>query len=462
MPHTPSHSQAYVWAIATIAALGGLLFGYDWVVIGGAKPFYEVYFHLTSPSQQGWAMSCALIGCLIGAMMSGILSERFGRKPSLLASALVFAASSLGTALAASFPAFVAWRMAGGVAIGLASSLSPMYIAEISPAAIRGKLVCINELTIVLGILMAQVANWLIAKPISANASALDILASWNGQHGWRWMFAATAAPATVFFLGMLAAPESPRWLAMKGRASEARRILTRIGGEANAEDVFQDIEASVSRAPAGSELKLLMEPRLRKVLLLGIGIAVLQQWCGINVIFNYVQEVFSAAGYSLSSILFNIVVTGITMVVFTFLAIATIDRNGRRILMLGGCAGLAILYTALGYFYSIHSRGIHMLLLVVTALACYAMTLAPVTWVVLSEIFPSQVRGTAMAISTMSLWAACFVLTDSFPWLNQHLGTARTFWIYAAVCALGFLFLQRNLPETKGRTLEEIEASWK
>ncbi len=461
MPPLPQYSPKYVWIIATIAALGGLLFGYDWVVIGGAKPFYEAYFHLTSTSQQGWAMSCALLGCLVGAMISGILSERLGRKPSLLAAALIFTVSSIGTGLAGSFHCFVAWRIAGGLAIGLASSLSPMYIAEISPAAIRGKLVCINELTIVLGILMAQVTNWLIAKPISANSTPLDLLASWNAQHGWRWMFAATALPAAIFFLGMLTVPESPRWLALNDRPQQARSILIDIGGEDNADEVFRDIEASLSNSAPGRELKLLLQPRLRKVLLLGIALAVLQQWCGINVIFNYAQDVFSAAGYSLSSILFNIVVTGITMVVFTLLAIATIDRYGRRILMLGGCAGLAVIYTALGYFFSMHSRGIHMLLLVVAALACYAMTLAPVTWVILSEIFPSQVRGTAMAISTMSLWAACFVLTYTFPWLNRHLGTAHTFWIYAAVCALGFLFLQRELPETRRRTLEEIEASW-
>ncbi len=447
-----NHGKFYVWGIASVAALGGLLFGYDWVVIGGAKPFYEAHFGLALPQVQGWAMSCALVGCFAGAMLSGLLSERFGRKPALLAAALVFTVSSLGTGVAATFHQFVLWRICGGLAIGLASSLSPMYIAEISPAALRGRLVCLNELTIVLGILMAQVTNWLIA-------GKRDLW--WNSELGWRWMFGATAIPAAVFLLGIFFVPESPRWLALRGRDADARRTLERLGGVENASLVLAEMEDSVRHDERGGELKMLLGAKLRGVMLLGIGLAVLQQWCGINVIFNYAQEIFAAAGYTLSDILFNIVVTGITMVVFTFLAIATVDRNGRRVLMLSGCAGLVVIYLTLGYFLRIHSRGVHMLALVVAALACYAMTLAPVTWVVLSEIFPSRVRGTAMAIATGSLWAACFVLTYTFPLLNAAFGTADTFWVYAAVCAVGFVGVRRWLPETKGKTLEEIESFW-
>ena len=437
-------SGLYVWGIATVAALGGLLFGYDWVVIGGAKPFYEAHFGLVSPQLQGWAMSCALVGCLVGAMLSGLLSERFGRKPALLAAALVFTVSSIGTGLAGSFDAFVLWRICGGLAIGLASSLSPMYIAEISPAGMRGRLVCLNELT---------------------SHGTGDLLQR-NAAVGWRWMFGATAIPAAVFLLGMFFVPESPRWLALRGREDEARRTLERLGGPHRAALVLAEIEESVRanehRASLSAELRMLAQPGLRGVMLLGIGLAVLQQWCGINVIFNYAQNIFAAAGYGLSDILFNIVVTGITMLLFTFLAIATVDRHGRRVLMLGGCAGLAAVYITLGYFFHIHSRGVHMLALVVAALACYAMTLAPVTWVILSEIFPSRVRGTAMAIATASLWAACFVLTYTFPLLNASLGTSGTFWVYACVCILGFLGVKKWLPETKGKTLEEIESFWR
>jgi sugar porter (SP) family MFS transporter len=449
----------YVWWIATVAALGGLLFGYDWVVIGGAKPFYEAHFGLVSPQVQGWAMSCALVGCLVGAILSGLLSERFGRKPALLAAALVFTVSSIGTGMAGSFDGFVLWRMCGGLAIGLASSLSPMYIAEVSPAGMRGRLVCLNELTIVIGILMAQVTNWLIAGHGSGD------LMQRNADVGWRWMFGATAVPATVFLLGMLFVPESPRWLVLRGREDEARRTLERLGGKESAAIVLAEIEESVNgnehRGTLAFELKTLIGPKLRGLMLLGIGLAALQQWCGINVIFNYAHDIFSAAGYGLSDILLNIVVTGITMLIFTFLAIATVDRNGRRVLMLGGCAGLAVIYVVLGYCFRIHSRGVHMLALVVAALACYAMTLAPVTWVVLSEVFPSRVRGTAMAVATASLWAACFVLTYTFPLLNTTLGTAGTFWVYAGICTLGFFGVKRWLPETKGKTLEEIESFW-
>jgi sugar porter (SP) family MFS transporter len=451
----------YVWMIASIAALGGLLFGYDWVVIGGAKPFYEAFFGLTTPAQQGWAMSCALIGCFVGALISGVLSEALGRKRSLQIAAAVFLISACGTAMAWSSTAFVLWRITGGLAIGLASSLSPMYIAEVSPASMRGKLVCLNELTIVLGLLAAQTMNWLIARPVAADTTPAEIVASWNGQAGWRWMFGVTAVPAAVFLLGMIVVPESPRWLALRGRTAEATTILTRIGGASNAAFVMVEIGSTSRNNGLVHEWSDLIKPRLRRVLLLGISLAVLQQWCGINVIFNYAQDVFAAAGYSLSSMLFNIVVTGITMVIFTFIAIATVDGKGRRVLMLGGCAGLTTIYTLLGYLYRIHSHGIQMLVLVVAAIACYAMTLAPITWVILSEIFPGSVRGGAMALATMSLWAACFVLTYTFPLLNRDLGTANTFWIYAIVCAVGFFLVLWWLPETKGKTLEQIEASW-
>jgi sugar porter (SP) family MFS transporter len=452
---------AYIYAISAVAALGGLLFGYDWVVIGGAKPFYEKFFHLTDPSQQGWAMSCALVGCLVGALVSGWLSDRFGRKRLLIAAGLVFAVSSIGTAMASSFEAFVPWRIAGGFAIGMASSLSPMYIAELAPAQFRGKLVSLNQLTIVIGILLAQVVNWLIARPVPANATALDILQSWNGQVGWRWMFGVTAIPSMLFFLSMFAVPESPRWLAKNGAHEKAKQVLSRIGGEAYGRQALGDIEATVAQDARGGDLRMLLDHRLRRALLLGFALAVLQQWCGINVIFNYAEEVFSAAGYSVSDILFNIVVTGAVNLVFTFVAIGFVDRYGRRVLMLTGAAGLAIIYTFLGGLYYVHSRGVHMLVLVVAAIACYAMSLAPVTWVIIAEIFPNRVRGAAMSVAVTSLWIASFILTYTFPLFHHALGAAKTFWIYAAICVAGFFFIKARLPETKGKTLEQIEGLW-
>jgi sugar porter (SP) family MFS transporter len=456
-----SFNTAYLYAISAVAALGGLLFGYDWVVIGGAKPFYEKFFHLTDPSQQGWAMSCALVGCLIGAFVSGWLSDRFGRKRLLIAAGLVFAVSSMGTAMASSFSVFVPWRIAGGFAIGMASSLSPMYIAEVAPAQFRGKLVSLNQLTIVIGILLAQVANWLIAKPVPANATALEILQSWNGQVGWRWMFGVTAIPSLLFFVAMFEVPESPRWLAKKGAHEKAKRVLSRIGGDAYGTQALGEIEATVVQDATQTNLRMLLDHRMLRVLILGVGLAVLQQWCGINVIFNYAEEVFSAAGYTVSDILFNIVVTGVVNLVFTFVAIGFVDRYGRRGLMLTGAAGLAIIYTFLGGLYYVHSRGVLMLVLVVAAIGCYAMSLAPVTWVLISEIFPNRIRGAAMSVAVTALWIASFILTYTFPLFNHALGAAKTFWIYAAICVAGFVFIKARVPETKGKTLEQIEKLW-
>ncbi len=451
----------YLWFTALIAALGGLLFGYDWVVIGGAKPFYEAYFGLTSPFQQAWAMSCALVGCLAGAVGSGFLSERIGRKHSLLSSAIIFALSSLGTAMAMTFTVFVAWRTIGGVGIGMASGLSPIYIAEIAPAESRGKLVCLNELTIVVGILLAQTVNWLIAQPVAAGATLLQIHNSWNGQEGWRRMFEAAFVPAILFTSGALFLPESPRWLGRQKRWARAKSVLLRFGNEAYADSVLEDMHDSFASADVATPHAALHSPRVLRILAIGVGLAVLQQWCGINVIFNYAQEIFSAAGYGLSSILFDIVITGIVMCVFTFIAIGTVERLGRRRLMLAGCAGLSGLYVALGSLYYAHQHGPLLLLLVVAAIACYAMTLAPVTWVILSEIFPNEVRGTCMSICTTALWGACFVLTYTFPMLDAGVGTAGTFWIYAVVCAAGFALVYFQLPETKQQTLEQIQHFW-
>lgn len=450
--------SAYLWLAASAGALGGLLFGYDWVVIGGAKPFYERYFHLDSPAIEGWAMSCALIGCLFGAISSGSLSNRFGRRRLLTLAALAFAVSSLGTGLAFQFNVFVAWRVMGGFAIGLASGVAPMYIAEISPAHLRGRLVSLNQVAIVFGILLAQIVNWLIARPVPPGASANEILLSWNGQWGWRWMFAVTAIPSLLFLIASLLVPESPRWLAAKGRHQQAFGVLERLGGPVYAQHVIDDlatVSASQLQRPAYQELR---SPGMMKLLLLGIVVAVLQQWCGINVIFNYAQEIFAAAGYQVSDILFNIVVTGVVNVAFTFVAFFTIDRFGRRFLLLTGLFGLVLIYAVLGLLYRMHLQGKPMLVLVLAAIACYAMSLAPVTWVVIAEIFPNRVRSSAMSIAVTALWSACFLLTYTFPMLNAALGAAGTFWTYAAVCLAGAVFLGLRLHETKGKTLEEIE----
>jgi sugar porter (SP) family MFS transporter len=474
------YNFGYIWLISTVAALGGLLFGYDWVVIGGAKPFFERYFHLTDAAQSGWANSCALIGCLVGALVAGALSDKFGRKRLLIVSAFLFAATSLGNALAPTFFIFVTWRILGGVAIGLASNLSPMYIAEIAPAQMRGRLVSINQLTIVLGVLAAQLINWALVRDLPAGATDEFIRSSWYGQSGWRWMFAITALPAALFFAGMFFVPESPRWLAKNGRPETARGILKKIGGENYAGRALQEIEATLVNETGKVDFRELLRPKLRKVLLLGVGLAVFQQWCGINTIFNYAEEIFRAAGYDLSTVLKHIAWTGSVNLAFTFVALGTVDRFGRRPLMLLGAAGLAVIYTAVGLCYHHGVQGLPVLLLVLAAIACYSLSLAPVTWVIISEIFPNRIRGAAMAVAVAALWLACFLLTytfpilnhgfgdsDSpaarfltgiFPWLKSGLGPDGTFWLYAVICVLGFIFIWFKLPETKGKTLEQIE----
>jgi SP family arabinose:H+ symporter-like MFS transporter len=449
----------YVWLVASSGALGGLLFGYDWVVIGGAKPFYEQYFQLGSPSLARWAMSSALIGCLIGALSSGALSNRFGRRRLLTLAALAFAVSSIGVGLAQQLLVFVARRILGGYAIGLASGVSPVYIAEISPAQLRGHLVSLNQLAVVVGILLAQLVNWTIARPVPPGSSPHDLLVFWNGQWGWRWMFAVTAIPSILFLIATFLVPESPRWLVIKGRTQQAFRVLERLGGAHYTNDVLRKVKrVTHDTSPVHIRRELLSAGMLRP-LMLGVVLAVLQQWCGINVIFNYAQEVFAAAGYQVSDILFNIVVTGAVNLIFTFVALFTIDRCGRRFLLLVGVSGLGIIYAVLGAFYSLHLHGKPMLFLVLAAIACYAMSLAPVTWVVISEIFPNRLRGPAMSISITALWIAGFILTYTFPLLNSSLGAAGTFWCYAGICLSGLLFLYLRLPECKGQSLEEIEA---
>jgi len=453
-------NRTYLLGISLISAMGGLLFGYDYVVIGGAKPFYEPYFGISGqPVMQGWVMSCALVGCLAGAVLSGWLSDGFGRKKLLIAASVIFVVSSIGTGAASDIASFVSFRILGGIAIGLASNLSPVYIAEITPAAVRGKFVSINQLTIVTGILAAQFINWRIAQPVPEGATVSDIMNSWNGQTGWRHMFYACSVPALLFFVLMWFVPESPRWLARK--PSEHLRvinILSRIGGERFARSEYESIKESLKKATDEPIIKILKSRDIRKILLIGVVIAVFQQWCGINVIFNYAQEIFTSAGYSVSDTLFNIVITGSVNMIFTFAGMFLVDRIGRKTLMLLGAGGLAGIYALTGALYYFDQQGFPLLLMVVAAIACYAMSLAPVTWVVLSEIFPNRIRGKGMSVATFALWSACFVLTYTFPILNRTLMASGTFWLYGFICVLGFWFIYKKLPETKGKSLEEIE----
>jgi MFS family permease len=523
--------------------MGGLLFGYDFVVIGGAKPFYEKYFLITSENLSGWANSCALAGCLIGAILSGGLSDRYGRKRLLILAGFLFTTSSIGNGLADTFSTFVIWRILGGVAIGLASNLSPMYIAEVAPAGIRGKLVAINQLTIVIGALMAQVVNWqvaeivpnkattpaaVVAKIDNLNALAKEFEAksaapearekiatdiqeidaksrdlqsryptldlsdkqavaelmsqpagkdaveqignlagkvewweiydSWNGKSGWRWMFGLTAIPSLFFFLLMFFVPESPRWLAKNGKPEQAQSILGRIGGAAYAKQAIDDIEATLVNEVEKVNFRDLLEPKMRKVLFLGVVLAFFQQWCGVNTLINYADTVYTSAGYGVSDLMLNIVIVSAVNLISTFIAIFTIDRFGRRILMLLGAAGLAVIYFLIGACFHYHILGAHIFSLIIAVMACFAFSLGPTVWVIISEIFPNRIRGAAVSVSVFALWLGCFSLVYTFPQLIKVLSVAGTFWAYSGICLAGFVFIWRNLPETKGKSLEEIE----
>ena len=424
-----NYSRGFLYFICAVSAMGGLLFGYDWVVIGGAKPFYELYFGISdSPLLQGVAMSTALVGCLIGAMVAGAAADKYGRKPLLIVAAVLFTVSAIATGLFNDFTLFNIARFIGGMGIGVASALSPMYIAEVSPTEIRGRMVSLNQMTIVLGILAAQVVKMLLARDTSVAESQ-----AWNLEWGWRWMFWAETLPAALFLLMSFFIPESPVYLRMKAAMTSQQ-----------------------TEREAG--LKELMQSKYAKVLLLGLVIAVFQQWCGTNVIFNYAQEIFVGAGFDVDGMFINIVITGIANVIFTVVALYTIEKWGRRTLILLGAGGLGLIYLTLGTCYFFEVKGFAMVCLVVAAISTYAMTLGPVTWTLLAEIFPNRIRGIAMATCTFALWVGCCTLTFSFPSMNAALGSSGSFWIYSAICFCAFIFLFRRCPETKGKSLEELE----
>ena len=433
-------NKRFLYFICAVSAMGGLLFGYDWVVIGGAKPFYELYFGIgDSPLMQGVAMTTALVGCLVGAMVAGAAADRYGRKPLLMLSAVLFTLSAIGTGLFNDFTLFNLSRFVGGVGIGVASALAPMYIAEVSPAEIRGRMVSLNQMTIVLGILAAQIVNMLLARDTAVAENM-----AWNVEWGWRWMFWAETLPAALFLVLSFFIPESPVYLKAHPSPPKGRDVQ------------IHDTVASSNQTslPLGG----LGEAKYRRVLLLGLVIAVFQQWCGTNVIFNYAQEIFVGAGFDVDGMFINIVITGIANVIFTFVALYTIEKWGRRSLMLLGAGGLGLIYLILGTCYFFEVKGVLMVVLVVAAISVYAMTLAPVTWTLLAEIFPDRVRGVAMATCTFALWVGCCTLTFSFPSMNAALGSSGTFWIYAVICLCAFIFLWNRCPETKGKSLEELE----
>lgn len=440
----------YVYKITFVAAVGGLLFGYDTAVVAGAIGFIQQKFDL-SAAMMGWIASCALIGCVVGAMFSGYLSDKLGRKKVLILSAILFLVSSLGTAIPQSLTFFVVFRIIGGLGIGIASMISPMYITECAPAGIRGRLVSINQLGIVTGILLIYFVN--------AGIAGLHDEA-WNINTGWRWMFGSGVFPSVVFLILLFFVPESPRWLAQVGRTAEGKEVLTRINGEENAQQELNEIRNAIN-SEKGSFAEL-FKPGLRTALLIGIVLAIFSQVTGINAIMYYAPEIFKSTGDGSSSALMQTVLVGIVNLLFTIVAIKYADKAGRKGLLLAGTGGMSICLAIIGAaFYFGALKGYLVLIAILAYIAFFALSLGPITFVVIAEIFPNRVRGRAMSVCLFFLWTSVYFVSQFFPVLLESIGSAFTFWIFMLTSVIAFLFVWKMVPETKGKSLEEIEKSW-
>jgi len=442
MTQTAQYNNSYILGISFISALGGYLFGFDFAVITGALPFLRTVFGL-SAWWEGFLTGSLALGCIVGTLIAGNIADRLGRKPGLMFAAIIFALSSLGMAFADTLTVFVAFRFMAGIGVGMASMLSPLYIAEISPASVRGRNVAINQLTIVIGILVTNIVNYNLAD---------------NGPEAWRWMFGLGAIPAVLFLVGLIWLPESPRFLVKVGKLEKAQRVLNKIGNITFANNTLNDIKKSFAGDTQKQSYAAVFAKNVRPAVVIGITLAVFQQLCGINVVFNYTSTIFAALGASLNEQLFETVSIGIVNLVFALVAMWQVDKLGRKPLMLFGSGALAILYVVLAILLKNQAATIYVSIIVLAAIAVYSMSLAPVTWVLISEIFPNKIRGLASSVAVVSLWAAYFILVFTFPILAEQIGTYGPFWLYAVICILGFIFIKIKVKETKGKTLEEIE----
>ena len=431
-------NTGYIISISFISALGGYLFGFDFAVISGALPFLKEQFGLNE-YWEGFTTGCLALGAIAGCLVAGWVAEKYGRRPGLLTAASLFALSSIAMAIAPTRDIFIIARFFAGAGVGMASMLSPLYIAEISPAHIRGRMVAINQLTIVIGILVTNLVNYSLRN---------------NGTDAWRWMFGLGAVPSILFIFGVLWLPESPRWLMQAGRQAKAQKILVKIGGENYARESSSIISKNIS-AVTKVNYKAVFEKAVLPAVLIGIGLAVFQQLCGINVVFNYTSVLFESIGFSKDDQLLQTVFIGGINLVFTLLAMLLVDKVGRKPLMLGGAGGLTILYIIISILLGTKSASVSWFLL--AAIGLYATSLAPVTWVLISEIFPNKIRIAATTVAVLCLWAAYFILTFTFPILYERLQD-KTFYIYAGICLIGLLFIWFKVKETKGKTLEEME----
>jgi MFS transporter, SP family, xylose:H+ symportor len=446
---------SFVIRVCLIAALGGLLFGYDTAVIDGAIGFLKDHFQLTAP-MKGWVASCALLGCVIGVSVAGIASDYAGRKKTLMLAGFLFLASSIGTALANAVVVFVVFRILGGIGVGIASMASPMYIAEISPARIRGRMVSVNQFAIVSGMSLIYFVNYFIA--VGGDPA-------WNAATAWRWMFASGILPSALFIVLLLSVAESPRWLVEQQRFEEAQNVLARVGGVDFANRELRAIGETVQKE-ARQHLSL-WAPEMRYVLVLGAALAVLQQVTGVNVFLYYGSEIFKQLGLRVDAALLQQGVVGAVNLTFTLIAVGTVDRVGRKPLMCIGAVGMGISLMVMGAASQLHMVAAWGVVFILSYIACFALSVGPVTWVILSEIFPNSIRGRAMSLATFCLWSANFVISQTFPmmdenaWLIARFNHGFPFYVYGAFCVVLLGVVWRGVPETKGRSLEEIESYW-
>lgn len=443
-------NSGVIYKATLVASVGGLLFGYDTAVISGAIGFMRSFYQL-SDIMTGWVASCALLGCIAGAMYSGKLSDRAGRKKVLMLSAVLFTISSIGTAIAPNLWFFVLFRIIGGMGIGIASMLSPMYISEMAPASVRGRLISVFQLGIVTGILVIYFVNAYIAGIHNE---------AWNISTGWRWMFGSGVIPSIIFILLLLTVPESPRWLASQKKHSEAMAILSQINGNTAAQQELDSINESL-KDEAPFSLASLKGSKLKKALITGILLAVFSQFTGINAIMYYAPEIFKSTGTGRDSAFIQTIMVGVINVAFTLIAIKYVDSWGRKKLLLSGISGMTVCLFIVGLAFYTQQQGYLVLIAILGYIAFFAMSLGPLTFVVIAEIFPTKSRATAMSIATFFLWLAVFLVSQTFPILIGSIGSTYTFWLYTIISILAFLFIRKSIPETKGKTLEEIEASW-
>ncbi|MFC3199159.1 sugar porter family MFS transporter [Parapedobacter deserti] len=450
-----------LWISCGVAALGGFLFGFDMAVVSGILPLLTEQFAL-SAFQQGWFVSSALVGCIVGVAMSGELGDRYGRRRVLVLSAILFLVSALGCGSLPAFSSIVASRILGGVGVGIASSMVPLYISEIAPARVRGRLVTYYQLAVTFGILVAYLSNAFLLQTAVTDiiGNTPGWLGVWFNDQVWRGMFIVEALPALVFLLGLLAIPESPRWLIQKGRTATGAALLHRFVG---ATEATADLENR--RQDGGqhrSSYRELFSPHLRKALLLGLLLPLFSQFCGINAIIYYGPSILSSAGVSLSSSLQSQIIFGVANMAFTLIAVWKVDKLGRRPLYLIGTSASALSLLVAGYcFYAGNTQGMLLLVAVIIFLASFAFSLGPLKFVVAAEIFPAHIRGRAMALSIMVMWIADTIIGQLTPLLLEGIGAAFTFWLFALFCVLAFVAVYQLLPETKGKSLEEIERQW-